>query len=94
MADVLIRDVPEKTLSVLRKRAAAGRRSLQQELKLLLQREADWAAVDHAAEAARLREFIARRYPRQTDSARLIREDRDRGHPVSASPTGKESNEK
>lgn len=88
MADVLIRDVPEKTLNVLRKRAAARRRSLQQELKLLLEREAAWAAVDHGAEAMRLREHIARHYPRQTDSARLIREDRDANHARPVGATG------
>jgi len=80
MPDVLIRNVPKKTLDVLRKRAAAGQRSLQQELRLLLEREATWASVDHVAEAKRIREYIARHHPDQTDSTRLIREDRDTDH--------------
>jgi len=80
MPDVLIRDVPKKTLDVLRTRAAARQRSLQQELRLLLEREATWASVDHVAEAKRIRGYIARHYPNQTDSTKLIREDRDTDH--------------
>jgi plasmid stability protein len=80
MPNVLVRNVPKKTLDTLRKRAAARQRSLQQELRLLLDREAQWASIDYVAQARRIRERIAKYAPRQTDSAVLIREDRQRDH--------------
>ena len=79
MTDVLIRGVPEEVLDRLKRRAAAHNRSLQGELRELLIRSAEEAVVDGAALAREVRERIAERRggPFDTDSADLIRADRD-----------------
>jgi plasmid stability protein len=79
MTDVLIRGVPEEVLDRLKRRAAAHNRSLQGELRELLIRCAEEAVVDGAALAREVRERIAERRggPFDTDSADLIRTDRD-----------------
>ena len=76
MADVLIRNVPQRVLSRLKKRAAAHGRSLQAELKQVL---VDGAGPDLSKVrrlAARMRRELAGRP--QSDSVDLVREDRDR----------------
>lgn len=76
MAQILVRDLDEKVVDRLKSRAAEHRRSLQAEVKLILEQA---ARIDRA-EARRLAEQIRRRTTgRQTsDSADLIRELRDR----------------
>ncbi len=77
MAQVLIRGLKEKTVKVLKKRARESGRSLQAELKRILEEQArldvewdEWTdAADRVAKLAG---------PQRTDSAQLIREDRDR----------------
>jgi len=78
MTDVLIRNVDPKILERIKETAAANHRSLQKELKLIIEQAAgpDWRAVLERAD--RLRRRIRKRFPKQTDSTILIREDRDR----------------
>jgi plasmid stability protein len=76
MAQLLIRDLDPETVNRLKERARAHRRSLQGEIRLILEKEA--AADDRSAWelADRIRaSFGGKRF---TDSAALIREDRDR----------------
>jgi antitoxin FitA len=77
MAQVLIRGLKESTVKALKKRARANGRSLQAELKQILEEEArldaQWDAW--AEEADRLQDECP---PQTSDSADLIREDRDR----------------
>jgi plasmid stability protein len=79
MPQVLVRDLDKETVMILKARARRHHRSLQAELKLLLEERAaepelgGKAAVGLVREMRRL--FAGRKFP---DSAKLIREDRDR----------------
>jgi hypothetical protein len=76
MGAILVRDIDQKTIERLKERARLNGRSLQQEVKALLERAADTLTM---REARRLSERWTRRLsPRSfSDSARLIREDRE-----------------
>lgn len=79
MAQVLIRNLDEKVVSRLKRRAAQKGRSLWVEVKMILEdaaKEADQADVWR--EIARFREKLRRSGRTFSDSAELIREDRDR----------------
>jgi antitoxin FitA len=78
MAQILVRDLDEKVVVRLKKRAEQSGRSLQTEVKLLLEQAAQvdytegWKAVD------RLRTKLKRSGRTFSDSTKLLREDRDR----------------
>ena len=76
MAQILVRDLEEQTVERLKNRAKRGGRSLQGEVKSILEQAAQ---VDGAA-ALSLARRIRRRHKgrRFGDSAALIREERDR----------------
>ncbi|HAH51875.1 MAG TPA: hypothetical protein DCL80_11725 [Balneola sp.] len=78
MPDVLIRNIDEKTLNKLKKRAEKNNRSLQAELKILLEEEASMN-MDEAKDMVR---EIYEKYKAEgrvfSDSVKDIREDRDR----------------
>jgi antitoxin FitA len=76
MADILIRGVDPKVVARLKKQAKAHGRSLQAEAKGILENAAmvDLEAGRKLAEKIR-RSFGDRKF---TDSAELVREDRDR----------------
>lgn len=76
MAQILIRDLAPETVDRLKERARRHRRSLQGEIKLILEKEAASAADDAWALADTIRASFGRK--RFSDSAALIREDRDR----------------
>lgn len=77
MAQVLVRDLDCKIVEQLKQQAAANGRSLQAELKAILEEHARLANKAEArALAARIRERIAARP--QTDSGILQAEDRQR----------------
>ena len=80
MANVLIRDLPDATLAQLKRRAAQNRRSMQREIQAILHDALDVAERRHrmieTADALRVR--IAAEFPQQSNSADLIREDRER----------------
>lgn len=84
MSDLLVRDIDPKTLAGLKQRAARHGRSLQREVRRILDEvAAEEPTSDNFWEWAReMRKLTAGTY--QTDSAELIREDRDSnyGHPV------------
>jgi len=76
--NVLIRDLDKKTVEALKKRAGDNSRSLQAELKEILQEAAavdwkrTWAAADRIFEELRR---SGRKFP---DTTALLREDRER----------------
>lgn len=76
--DVLIRNIDEETLEKLKKIAEVNNRSLQQELKLLLERHAG----PDIEEVRRMARESIRRYKEEgrifPDSTKDIREDRER----------------
>jgi plasmid stability protein len=77
MAEVLVRDLDALVVERLKARAAANGRSLQAELKAILEAQAKQVTKAEArALAARIRRHIATRP--QTDSGMLQAEDRER----------------
>lgn len=77
MAQVLVRDLDDTIVDILKQRAAANGRSLQAELKAILEEQARMA---HKAEARALAAHIRQRIVSrsQTDSGELQAEDRQR----------------
>lgn len=79
MPDILIRNVPEPIVERLKDRAARHRRSLQRELLAIIEAAVgEPSAPDPARVAAAIRERLAASGRRFSDSAGLVREDRDR----------------
>jgi plasmid stability protein len=77
MAQVLVRDLDESVVDRLKERAGQNGRSLQAELKALLESQADlMSKADARALAARMRRRVGARP--QTDSGTLQAEDRGR----------------
>ena len=76
MAQVIVRNLDAAIVVRLKRRAAANNRSLEQELRLVLAAAARPGLGEFRKIAAAIRQRSAGR--RQTDSVRLIREDRDR----------------
>jgi plasmid stability protein len=75
MAQLLVRDVDPKVVARLKRRARENRRSLQAEVKQILEAEV-FSMAEARAAAERIRKSLAGRH--HTDSALLLREDRDR----------------
>ena len=77
MATLTIRNVEVRIVSALKRRAKANKRSLEAELRVIV---ADAAFVDHDFVLSEMRRISAMtpKDRAQTDSALLIREDRDR----------------
>jgi len=76
MSDILIRNLDAKTVRRLKAQAKQHRRSLQNEAKLILEQSAGTGREDIAAMLERWKKrFSGRRF---SDSAKLIREDRNR----------------
>ena len=76
MAQVLVRDLDKATVDALKVRASRQGRSLQSELKEILQEAAAAERFDAESELERVRAlFKGRRF---TDSAALVRVDRRR----------------
>lgn len=73
MASVQIKDVPEHTHAVLRRRAAAAHQSLQEYLRMRLIEEADMPTVDEVLQRAGGR--AGGRVPFST-AVELVRDDR------------------
>ena len=76
MAQLTVRGVDPEIVRRLKLRVAEHGRSAEAELRAILERVLGTGADDFWAEAARLREQTRDR--RHTDSADLVREDRDR----------------
>jgi antitoxin FitA len=76
MPDVLVRDISSETLEALKGRARQNRRSLQVELKWILEQAAQTSMVDARAVAAKIRRSLGK--IAHSDSTELLREDRKR----------------
>ncbi len=79
MAQVIVRNLPDHVVARLKARAARQKRSLEQELRAILSEAARPSHEEILADLDRIRAMTPR-VP-QTDSAELIREERDRGWP-------------
>ena len=78
MPNILIRNIPEEILKILKERAARQHRSLQQELRALLEESAGLTAQEALAASRQIRRKFIRSGRAFTDSADLLREDRSR----------------
>ena len=78
MAQILIRNLDEKLVGRLKKRAKGHGRSLQAEAKRILEEAAKDEATEFWKAADHIRERLKRSGRKFSDSAELIREDRDR----------------
>ena len=76
MAQVLIRDLDDELVARLKLQAKEHGRSLQAEAKLLLERGTTFTMTDARAVAKKWQKHFGNR--RSHDSAKLIREDRER----------------
>lgn len=76
MPNLLIRDLDERVLTRLKKRAKQNDRSLQAELRSILERAAATDAVSARALATRIREKLRNR--KQSDSAAAVADERRR----------------
>jgi plasmid stability protein len=82
MANLTVRNIPEKDYAELQRDARQNRRSINAELLILLADRAEMNRRRRQSAKAmkridKIREEIARKYPNQPDSVDLIREDRD-----------------
>ena len=78
MPQLLVRNLPEKTVESLKQRALANHRSLQAELALILENAAKVQPASFWKNAAKIREQLAQSKISFSDSTELVREDRDR----------------
>ncbi len=78
MAQVLVRNLTDNVVARLKKRAKTRGRSLQAEVKTILEEAAKDVPEDFWKEADRIREQLKRSGRKFSDSTALIREDRDR----------------
>ena len=81
MADLLIRGIDEQTLTRFKARAKRNGRSVQGEVKALIEAHAGFTMAEAAAEADRIRARLAatgRVFEDSTDLIRADREDPDR----------------
>ena len=76
MAQVLIRNVEQKTVDALKRRAARNRRSLEEELRGILEEASRARAVDYVAAARRLSARLMKKGIDFGDSGREQAEDR------------------
>ena len=76
MANVFLRNIPEEVLNRLKDMAKAHNRSLQQELRVVLENTASQTLPDVFQKASKLRKELRKKAIRFTDSAKLLREDR------------------
>jgi len=78
MSQMVVRNLSPQVVERLKARARRHSRSLEAEVRVILESAAQYDMAEFAAIAARWRERLAGRA--QTDSAELIREDRDTDH--------------
>lgn len=78
MAQILVRDLHEDTVLALKRRAETHRRSLVQEVRLILEKETEGVETDPGAAAARIRKNLRARGISYSDSGNTQAEDRAR----------------
>jgi len=76
MPDVLVRDVDEKVLEKLKNKAARNGRSLQREVQIILNEAINFEPLTDAEVARKIKDSLRGR--EHSDSAELLREDRNR----------------
>jgi plasmid stability protein len=76
MAQVLVRNLDEQVVTALRRKAELHGHSLEQELRMALTAAARLTAEERVALARRVRSLTPANV-KQTNSAELIRQDRD-----------------
>jgi len=76
MAQVLVRDLSQETVDLLKARAARNGRSLEAELRVILERAGRTDLVVAREQAARIRSSLAERA--HSESVGLLTEDRAR----------------
>lgn len=77
MTSLLIRDLDERTLTRLKARASRNGRSVQGEVKAILEEQVGFTMAEAAIEADRIRVRLAATGRAFQDSAELIRADRE-----------------
>ena len=78
MPNILVRDISNAALDKFKSAAKRHNRSLQQELKDLIEHRALHVSADLVSQAAAIRERLKGKKIKYTDSAKLLREDRVR----------------
>ena len=78
MAQILVRDLNERTVSALKRRAEQHHRSLVQEVRLILEEASASVTSDPAAVAQRIRRNLRKRGLSFSDSGESQAEDRSR----------------
>ena len=78
MPNLHIRDVPKEVLEALKEQAKHHGRSLQEEVRRLLEERARYPVHDFLEITRTIRRRLGRRKVKWLDSATLIRQDRDR----------------
>jgi len=79
MAQILVRDLDQKIVKKLKRQAKQNGRSLQAQVKIILERSAEEPKVDRKTALKMLDEFRKRFDGKEfSDSAELIREGRER----------------
>ncbi len=78
MPDLLIRNVPEEVVNILKRKAANKRHSLQQELLLIIEKAAKDDHVKNVDYANMVRESLQAYGNEFSDSTGSIRSDRER----------------
>ena len=76
MPNVLVRDVDEKVLEKLKNKASRNGRSLQREVQIILNEAIDFEPLSDAEVARKIKNSLRGR--QHSDSAELLREDRNR----------------
>ncbi len=77
MAQVIVRNLDDRVVAILKRKAELHGRSLEQELREILSAAAPLTKNERMAMAKRIRAMTPSRVA-QTDSAKWIRADRDR----------------
>jgi antitoxin FitA len=78
MPDLLVRDVPGDIVEALKKKAADNRRSLQQELKLIIENAANEDRILKTEYASLIKERLQAYGKEYSDSTDMLRIDRNR----------------
>jgi antitoxin FitA len=78
MAQLLVRDISDRIVSELKKRAKRNGRSAEAEHRAILEQALKSSAADFWREADRLRDQLQESGRTFTDSTKFIRQDRDR----------------
>jgi plasmid stability protein len=76
MATVLIRDIPDRIMKGLKEMARKNQRSVQQEVRILLENSVNSSSPDVFQKAAHIRKKLQKRSIPFADSTPLLRQDR------------------